>query len=136
MGILTDDGFGNDEALDWLTRVDPADGLEPVRQLLRAVTTAPEPMLDGRQSSHVLAAVELVAGAGGRPHAALPAQARRWLDAQREQADPDDLILATRALDLVGTSSALAEMWSQRADQAGWHAELDDLRMRLTPPPE
>ena len=136
MGIWDDDGFANDEALDWLSRLDPADGLSSARQLLRAVTEASEPSLDARQAAHVLAAVELVAAAGGRPHPALPVAARQWSAAQGEAAAPDDLVLATRALDLVGTSSALAELWSQRPDEAAWHAELDDLRMRLTPPPE
>lgn len=136
MGIWDDDGFANDEALDWLARVDPAEGLAPLRQLMRAVTLAPEPALDPRQAAHLFAAVELMAAAGGRPHPALPLAARQWNAARREDPDPDDLILATRALDFVGTSSALAELWSQRPDEAAWHAELDDLRMRLTPPPE
>lgn len=136
MGVWDDDGFGNDEALDWLSRLDPADGLQPVRQMMLGVTMAPEPALDARQAAHVLAAVELMAAAGGRPHPALPDAARRWCAAMDERPDPDDLILATRALDFVGTSSALAELWSQRPDEVGWHTELDDLRMRLTPPPE
>lgn len=131
MGIWDDDSFSNDEALDWLARVDPADGLQPIRQLLYAAVAAPEPALDVRQAGHVLAAVELVAAAAGRPHRALPEAARRWLARLAERPDEETRILATRALDFVGTSSALAELWSQRADERGWHAELDDLRMRL-----
>lgn len=134
MGVWDDDGFANDEARDWLSRIDPVDGLQPLRQIMRAVTDVPEPALDSRQASHVLAAVELIAAAGGRPHPGLPEAARRWVLGVREVPDADDRILATRALDIVGTSSALSEVWSQRSDEAGWHAELDDLRMRLTPP--
>lgn len=133
MGIWDDDGFANDEALDWLGRLDPAAGLQPVRQLLHAAVEAPEPTLDVRQAGRVLAAVELVAAAGGHPHPGLPEAAGRWCLAQGEHPDDDTRILATRALDLVGTSSALAELWSQRPEGAGWHRELDGLRMRLTP---
>ena len=136
MGIWDDDSFANDEARDWLARLDAADGLRPLRQLMLAVTTVPDPALDVRQAAHVLAAVELVAALAGRPHPALPEAARRWCAAQHEEAGTDVRILATRALDHVGTSSALSELWSQRADEASWHRELDDLRMRLTPPPE
>lgn len=136
MGIWDDDSFANDEARDWLARLDAADGLRPLRQLMLAVTTVPDPALDVRQAAHVLAAVELVAALAGRPHPALPEAARRWCAQQHEEADTDVRILATRALDHVGTSSALSELWSQRADEASWHRELDDLRMRLTPPPE
>lgn len=134
MGIWDDDGFASDEALDWLATLDPAAGLQPLRQLMHAAVAAPEPALDVRQAGRVLAAVELVAAAAGRPHPRLPEPARRWCLAQRESPDEDTRILATRALDLVGTSSALAELWSQRPEEGGWHDELDGLRMRLAGP--
>lgn len=133
MGMWDDDVFANDDALDWLAGLDPANGLQGLRQLMHATLAAPEPALDVPHAGRVLAAVELVAAAGGRPHPALPAAARRWCAAQREAPDHDIRILATRTLDFIGTSSALSELWSQRSDEAGWHRELDDLRMRLTP---
>lgn len=136
MGIWDDDGFANDEALDWLGQLDPAEGLRPLRQVMHGATAAPAPALDVRQAAHVLVAVELMAAAGGRPHPGMPRAAHHWCAALEEPVSRDDLILATRALDLVGTSSALSELWSQRAGEAGWHQELDDLRMRLTPAPE
>lgn len=133
MGMWDDDGFANDEALDWLARLDPAEGLQPLRQLMHATVTAADPGLDVPQAGRLLAAVELVAAAAGNPHPALPPAACRWCAEQREAPDQDMRILATRALDFVGTSSALSEIWSQRADESAWHRELDDLRMRLTP---
>lgn len=133
MGIWDDDGFANDEALDWLLRLDPAEGLQPLRQVLHAAIEAPDGGLDAREAGRVLAAIELVAASAGQPHPGLPDRARQWCDAQGERPDEDTRILATRALDFVGTSSGLAELWSQRADEAGWHQELDSLRMRLTP---
>lgn len=136
MGIWDDDGFANDEALDWLAQLDPADGLRPLRQVMQGAITPAAPALDLRQAAHVLVAVELIAAASGSPHPGIPRAAHQWRAALAETVEPDDLILATRALDLVGTSSALAELWSQRAEEAGWHRELDSLRMRLTPPSE
>ena len=72
------------------------------------------------------------------PRFALPDVARRWVAAHREEpssGSEDDalemLVDATRALDLVVTTSALAEIWSQRPDAPLWRAALDDLRMRL-----
>lgn len=133
MGIWDDDGFANDEALDWLLRLDPGEGLQPLRQVIHGAIDGPDPAMDVREAGRVLAAVELVAAAGGQPHPTLPERARRWCLAQAERPDDDTRILATRALDFIGTSSGLAELWSQRADVAGWHQELDSLRMRLTP---
>lgn len=133
MGIWDDDGFANDDALDWLLRLDPGEGLQPLRQVMHAAVEGPDAALDAREAGRVLAAVELVAAAGGQPHPALPERARAWCLLQAERPDDETRILATRALDCVGTASGLAELWSQRADEAGWHQELDSLRMRLTP---
>jgi len=44
----------------------------------------------------------------------------------------ETLALATQALDLVVTSSELSALWSQRAEEPSWRAELDALRMRLS----
>jgi Domain of unknown function (DUF4259) len=136
MGIWSIDGFASDEALDWLQGLDPAAGAEPVLRALRAAAESPDPRLDAARSQVTLAAAELIAALHGRPHPALPESARRWLAAQRTPppGDPEELpalTLATRALDLVVTSSALAEIWSQQDDQSRWQGALDDLRMRL-----
>lgn len=137
MGIWSIEGFASDEALDWLAGLDTSDGLEPVRRTLRRIVESADPHLDVGEAEVALAAAELAAALHGRPHPALPAPARRWVEAQRSrEALPADeslamLVDATRALDFVGTSSALAEIWSQRAEGALWRAALDDLRMRL-----
>jgi hypothetical protein len=137
MGIWSIEGFASDEALDWLAGLNAAEGVEPVRRTLRLVVESADPHLDASHAEIALAAAELAAALHGRPHPALPDAARRWVVAQRStratSADEDLAMLvdATRALDFVVTSSALAEIWSQRADESLWRAALDDLRMRL-----
>ena len=138
MGIFSIDGFGSDEALDWLQGLDPSAGAEPVVRALRVAVESPDPYLDTRRAQVALAAAELVAALHGRPHPSLPDPALRWLEAQTDpplgadgSKDLDALVLATRALDYVVTSSALAEIWSQQDDQSRWQGALDDLRMRL-----
>ena len=139
MGILSYGPFANDDALDWLLRLDHARGIEPVVQALRHATDATNLYLDAHAASVARAAAELAAALHGHPHGTLPETAADWVEMQRaagrdltgEGADHEVLVLATRALDLVGTSSELAELWSQREDVDHWEAELDDLRMRL-----
>ena len=136
MGIWSVEGFASDEALDWLQRLDPAEGTEPVRRALHYLAEWSDPDLDATRAVIALAAAELVAALYGHPHPSLPEPARRWLAAQSGEergggADVEALVLATRALDFVVTSSELAEIWSQRADERVWRAALDDLRMRL-----
>ena len=136
MGVWSIDGFASDEALDWIQGLDPEAGVEPVVRTLRAAAESPDPRLDAARSQVTLAAAELVAAVYGQPHPALPESARRWLAAQhtppaRRADEIETLTLATRALDLVVTSSVLAEIWSQQDDHARWQGALDDLRMRL-----
>ena len=98
---------------------------------MRSVLPCPE------LSAEEIASLQ-VAALHGRPHPDLPDSALRWLEAQADpplgadgSKDLDALVLATRALDYVVTSSELAEIWSQQLDQRSWQAALDDLRMRL-----
>lgn len=155
MGVLGHGAFANDDALDWLARLDPAEGLEPLRPLLHAAVDAPDPALDLRQALVLLAAVELIAAAAAAlpEDPTLPDPARRFLAAQPDTPDEGLRILATRALDLIGTASALAELWSvaapapspslsgsasaseaEAAETEKWHTRLDALRMRLASP--
>lgn len=135
MGIWGPDGFASDEALDWLERLDPADGTGPVTRELRSLAEAPDPHLSAPRAEVALAAAELVAALHGHPHAALPPAARRWVEMQPADAAATDrmamLVDATRALDFVVTSSQLAEAWSLRRDDEAWRRALDDLRLRL-----
>jgi len=138
MGLWQEDGFGNDEALDWLQRLDLDAGVEPVVRTLRGTVEASDPYLDASRAQVALAAAELVAALNGHPHPALPEAARDWVARQMSasvtDAAPDEetLALATRALDYVVTSSALSELWSQRTEEGHWRAAMDDLRMRLS----
>jgi hypothetical protein len=138
MGIWSVDGFDSDDALDWLQGLDPGAGAEPVVRALRVAVDSPDPHLDTRRAQVALAAAELVAALHGRPHPELPEPALKWLALQTDpplgadgSKDLDALVLATRALDYVVTSSELAELWSQQVDHRPWQAALDDLRMRL-----
>ena len=137
MGTFGVEAFANDDALDWLLELDPAAGVRPVLAALERAAGAADPHLDAHTASVALAAAELLAALRGRPHPALPELAADWV-ANVTLASPtgsapgaEELALATRALDLVVTSSALAEIWSQQDDQARWQGALDDLRMRL-----
>ena len=129
--------FCTDDAADWLHRLDPADGVAALDQALRSVADAADPRAAAGRAEIALVAAELVAALHGRPHPALPAPARRWVDAQggartvHGDADFDGLVLATRALDLIGTSSHLSDARDEAAADARWRASLDDLRMRL-----
>ena len=129
--------FCTDEAADWLERLDPAGGTAAVDQALRTVADSPDPRAAAGLAEVALVAAELVAAMHGHPHPALPEPARAWVEAQggaravRTDTEFEGLVLATRALDLIVTSSKLSDARAEAAADESWRASLDDLRMRL-----
>ncbi len=129
--------FCTDEAAEWLQQLDPARGRGPVDRALREVAESADPRASAGRAEVALVAAELVAAMHGLPHPALPEPARAWVaalggaHAVRTDADFEALVMATRALDLIVTSSQLSDARDdQRADHH-WRTALDDLRMRL-----
>lgn len=129
--------FCTDEAAEWLQRLDPARGRAPVDFALRSVAESADPRAGAARAEIALVAAELVAAMNGYPHPALPAPGQAWVDAQggprpvRSDADFDELVMATRALDLIVTSSQLSDAREEPGADERWRASLDDLRMRL-----
>jgi hypothetical protein len=137
VGIWGLEGAATDDSLVWLEGLDPREGTAPVDRVLRRVADAPDPRIEPARAQVALAAAELVAALHGHPNPSLPPAGRAWVEAVggarglRSDADLDMLVLATRALDLVVTSSQLADLWSERDGDERWRLALDDLRMRL-----
>lgn len=129
--------FCTDEAAEWLQALDPARGQAPVDEALRSVADSADPRASAGRAEVALVAAELVAALHGHPHPALPAPGRAWVEALggphgvRTDADFDALVMATRALDLVVTSSQLSDARLEAGADGRWRAALDDLRMRL-----
>ena len=64
MGTLGAEAFANDDALDWLLELDPADGVRPVLAALERAAGAIDPHLDAHTAAVALAAAELLAAQG------------------------------------------------------------------------
>jgi len=129
--------FCTDEAADWLQRLDPGRGIGAVDGALRAVAESPDPRAGMGRAEIALVAAELVAALHGHPHPALPAAGSEWVESQggarpvRTEGDFAALVLATRALDLIVTSSQLSDARTAEEADESWRTALDDLRMRL-----
>jgi len=129
--------FCTDEAAGWLQQLDPRRGMAPIDRALSAVADSADPRASAGRAEIALVAAELVAALHGQPHPALPEPAVEWLDAQggphavRTDGEFDALVTATRALDLIVTSSQLSDARVEPDADDSWRAALDDLRMRL-----
>jgi hypothetical protein len=129
--------FCTDEAAEWLQQLDARRGMAPVDGALRSVADSPDPRASMARAEIALVAAELVAAMHGHPHAALPEAGTAWVAAQggphavRTDGDFEALVMATRALDLIVTSSQLSDARKEEEADESWRAALDDLRMRL-----
>lgn len=125
--------FDNDDAMDWVMRLDE-DGREAVDEAIDAVLeTAPE-YLERDVGAGALAAAEVVAALRGRPSTHLPPEVASWLAAHPDLTVTSELVLkARRALDHAtnpGTSE-VAELWADAPRGTEWRALTEDLRARL-----
>ncbi len=129
MGTWGSGPFENDDAADWVYDLEDADDLTLAMDAIERVRNSD--YVDAYDASVALAAAEVIAAAGGAPHADLPEGVSRWLT----EADPDVAAdhgeAATAAVARIrGEDSELAELWAE-VDAAEWHSHLDDLVERL-----
>lgn len=125
-------GFGpfeNDAASDWVDGLEDADDLTLAMDALQRVRETD--YIDADDATVAIAAAEVVAAAGGRPHADLPPEVEAWLRSARLDVEPWHAERAAGAIERIrGDESELAELWAE-ADEADWQSSLDDLTTRL-----
>ena len=129
MSIWGLDEFDEGAALDILDR---SDGLEPLRESLRALAEAePSVILSATTVREALVAGETIAFLHELAPADLPdAAARRMASLDGAESEEADAVLAYNAVARLRTRSELAKIWEER-DATLWFAAIDDLLARL-----
>ena len=122
--------FENDDAGDWVYRLEEA---EDVGLLTEALRPAADPggYLESSTCSEALAAAEVVAALAGRPAPDLPEEVQSWVKAHRERVSGELRQLALRAVDQVAGDSELKELWEESDEMAAWSDRMQELRGRL-----
>lgn len=129
MGAWNVGPFDNDDALDWLSELDDADDLEPVRRAFEALG---DDYLDAPTGAIALAAAEVVAAASGNRRPELPEQLEAWLASSSVNTSAADRDAAVAAVErVVGDQSELQELWALSDSNAQWEEEISGLRDRL-----
>ena len=129
MGTWGSGPFENDNAADWVYDLEDADDLTLAMDALERVRGSD--YVDADDASIAIAAAEVVAAAGGRPHADLPEDVRRWIITNGVTLDPEHSEEAAAAVARIrGEDSELSELWDE-GDAEEWHGHLDDLTLRL-----
>lgn len=122
--------FENDEASDWVYRLEESGDLELVRETLAAAAD-PSGYLEATSCAEALAAAEVVAALVGRPGPDLPEEVRGWVADHRLRVAPELRSLGVRAVDQVAGESELKELWADSDDGDAWRDRIEELRGRL-----
>jgi hypothetical protein len=134
MGAWGAGPFDNDDACDWAYDL-PKGRVKYIRNTLQAVTNArADEYVEAPECSSAIAAAEAVAAMHGKGLKKLPEDVDAWV-ATKPKPDAELKSLAVAALERIGSSSELKELWdeggpdSENAKQ--WYGHLEDLKSRL-----
>jgi hypothetical protein len=122
--------FENDDAGDWVYRLEESEDLTLLMETLRPAAD-PAGYLEGPASAEALAAAEVVAALAGRAAPDLPEEVQAWVKAHRQKVPGDLRQLALRALDQVAGDSELKELWQETDEMEAWADRVQELRGRL-----
>jgi hypothetical protein len=135
MGAWSTGNFDNDDALDFLVRLEGA-GADAVRQALEEVEgSGIQDYVQVDSAAAAIAAAELVAAALDGQTSQLPETAREWLDENRKSIATSSMqALARRAVERVLMKSELKDLWTEggaSAQSAAWENGVRELLKRL-----
>lgn len=122
--------FENDDAGDWVYRLEESEGLKLLTDTLSPAAD-PTGYLEAPTCTEALAAAEVVAALAGRPAPDLPEEVQAWVKAHRAKVPSDLRELALRAVDQVAGDSELKELWQESDEMEAWSDRVQELRGRL-----
>ncbi len=132
MGTWAVHGFGNDEALDWLTDLFDERDVYFIHNTLEIVVDFPlQEKVESWDCCCALAAAEIVAAACGQPSPDLPISVKVWLEAYQFKADEEAVTLARKAVERIQSDSGLKDEWLESSSSQDWLHCLQDLGCRL-----
>jgi len=121
--------FENDEAAEWLAKLDPITSDDLTEIFLHA---ADDPdYLEAPDASVAVAAAEVIAALNDSPAADAPREIIEWAKRNRQASTPDLKVLAIRALERVRRNSELKDLWLEADGLNDWIAAIHELQTRL-----
>lgn len=134
MGAWSHESFGNDDACDWVYRLEECDDLSLIESTLDAVLAVGDDYLESPEAAEAIAAAEAVARLQG--HFGTCDSYSETLDAwvRKVQLQPSPALArkAQRALDrIVGEASEMRELWDESDEGEAWTAAVTELRSRI-----
>ena len=134
MGAWGPGVFENDDAADWVWELEDDEDGSVIEAALSAVVDTPRnEVVESGDASNAVAAAEIVASAIDNATTSLPTEATEWIKRNAHLVTPEVRDLARRAVDRVGASSELQQLWESAGDPA-WAGSIGALHARLQVP--
>jgi hypothetical protein len=130
MGAWDTGSFENDDALDWVVRLNKARDTSILHEAFTSVLHA-NGHLETPRCCEAVAAAEVVAVLRGRPLAKLPQEVPTFVARVAAAPSPELLAMAAKAVERVRTKSELRELWEGSVSAKHWLADVSDLQQRL-----
>jgi len=124
--------FDQQEAWDWLSELEKAPDI--ARFILETFASTEGEIEDARVDGRALAAAEVVAALGGRPHAELPEAVANWVAGQAALS-PEVVGQAQQAVARVARRSLVPQRWLAEETRDEWRKSLVQLQSRLAGEP-
>lgn len=132
MGSWSEDNFGNDSALDWLSKFLNNPELSRVEQTLKR---AKQELHSADSCELGLVAAEVIAALNGNPATTLPEQLGEYVGSYPGPVGKSLSTAAQAVVSSVLKSSELKALWQESADFKIWQQIQQDLLARLKTPP-
>ncbi len=126
--------FENDDAMAFIGDLIDEDDIEVLLDEVEGwEAVAPNEPFHVADAARIIAAAEIVAAVGGRPHARLPRDIAYWLSEREVPAETLRRRLLP-LLDRVRRESDLAAAWTSTLDKQAWDSNVRDVAERLGQP--
>lgn len=130
MGSWNNKPFGNDTALDWVSRLLHADSEDPICSCIRGALDSND-VLDAPISEEAIAAAAVVAAAAKEPIRAVTKDISAWIRTRGYVPDKALIADAIKVLEAVMAESELRDLWDESERLQGWLKSTANVQQRL-----
>jgi Domain of unknown function (DUF4259) len=127
MGAWGHKSFENDDALDWLGKLE----LKGFPLIVEAFSNDEKVLAEGSAACAAIAAAEVVAALKGNPADSIPESLSEWVKG-RPQPTTQFVERAQAVIDAILDESELKGLWADGEDAEIWKRDVENLRSRLS----
>ena len=127
MAVWDTSNFGNDDAKDWLYKLEKSKGVNILLMPLKKVVSKND-FLEVPECCKALAAAEIIAASLSADFSIIPEEIEKWLEKKRgvfgkkPQIEKHHAILAKKATLKIMNGSELKDLWQENESFASWQS--------------